>query len=188
MHIQFQPITPQHSHFEPMSRLYQASFPPDERRPVSQLRQIAQSESRFSILGIAIPQAEAHGSPQFAGFIAYWHFGTFVYVEHLATQPQLRSQGLGKTLVQQLQSMFRGLPIVLEVEPAVDHVTTRRIAFYQRLGFRLHTRFRYMQPAYSPATQPLPLRLMTCHLTPRCHITLRQMAQTIAREVYQNYY
>ena len=110
MHIQFQPITPQHSHFEPMSRLYQASFPPDERRPVSQLRQIAQSESRFSILGIAIPQAEAHGSPQFAGFIAYWHFGTFIYVEHPPPSPSCALRDLAKRLSSNCKACSVGSP------------------------------------------------------------------------------
>ena len=189
MQIRFSRITPRQSRYAAMCRLYQASFPPDERRALPQLRAIAQAEPRFSIVGMSVAAASAPCPGQFAGFASYWHFGTFVYVEHLATQPHLRGQGLGKMLVEHVKAIAGSLPLVLEVEPAVDHVTSRRIAFYQRLGFTLHSRFAYLQPAYSPLKNPLPLWLMTCNLTgPHAAHMLSVMADTIAQQVYRNHY
>lgn len=189
MQIQYSRITPHHSRFAAMCRLYQASFPPDERRALPQLCAIVQGEPRFSIVGMSVAAASGRCPGQFAGFASYWHFGTFVYVEHLATQPHLRGRGLGKMLVEHVKAIAGGLPLVLEVEPAVDHITSRRIAFYQRLGFTLHSRFAYQQPAYSPLKKPLPLMLMTCNLAEgHAAHALGVLADTVAQQVYRNYY
>lgn len=70
------------------------------------------------------------------GFITYWDFNDFYYVEHFAIDPTLRNGGYGKKTLDYLcKELDR--PIVLEVEMPVEEMAKRRINFYQRQGFVL---------------------------------------------------
>ena len=70
------------------------------------------------------------------GFITYWDFDSFYYVEHFATNPALRNGGYGKRTLEYLCNYLKH-PIVLEVERPVEEMAKRRISFYQRQGFTL---------------------------------------------------
>ena len=70
------------------------------------------------------------------GFITYWDFDRFYYVEHFATNPALRNGGYGKRTLEHLCEHLK-YPIVLEVERPVEEMAKRRINFYQRHGFTL---------------------------------------------------
>ena len=190
MTTQFRFISAQQPEFASVCKLYTNSFPPDERRPIEQLRHIALNQSRFSIVGIFVEQPPLQPGNRFAGFISFWRFDDFIYVEHLATEPHLRGGGLGRELIEHLKALAANLPVILEVEPPVNDIASRRIAFYKRLGFTLHEDFPYIQPAYSPATQPIALNLMSHNLSPAAPTfeVLRSYAHTIALQVYHNYY
>ncbi len=53
------------------------------------------------------------------------------------------------------------MPVLLEVEPPVDEITRRRVAFYQSHGLLLRDEVPYIQPPYSPGLPPVPMCIMT---------------------------
>ena len=55
------------------------------------------------------------------GFITYWDFDSFYYVEHFATNPALRNGGYGKRTLEYLCNYLKR-PIVLEVERPVEEM------------------------------------------------------------------
>lgn len=135
--------------------LYHDSFPADERRDWAEFRAFAGNpESRFAIMGIYVGE-------RMVGFISYWQFDGFRYVEHFATDPSLRGAGIGGEAIRLFAADGED-PVVLEVEPPSDgEMARRRIGFYERQGFTLHAEFEYIQPPYSPDKSELPLLLMT---------------------------
>ena len=81
------------------------------------------------------------------------------YVEHFSIDESARNGGLGVKAVITFINQS-DLPIVLEVERPNDEMSKRRIGFYERLGFQLHTHD-YSQPPYRAADDWLPMRLMS---------------------------
>ena len=71
--------------------------------------------------------ADAYG---FVGIMAYWQWQDTIYLEHLAITPERRGQGLGHQALELLQGR-----VVVEIEPAVDSDSVRRLAFYESCGF-----------------------------------------------------
>ena len=114
------------------------------------------------------------------GLLTTWHFEEFIYIEHFAIDPDLRSRGYGaealKTFIAQQQC-----PIVLEAEPPTDKLSTRRIRFYERCGLTLYD-FPYIQPAYTPESNPVELRLMGTLNTDDTPLAL--VSKILHREVY----
>lgn len=136
--------------------LYEAAFPPDERRPVRDWLRLLRPGSRMQ--GLVL---EADGC--FAGFITLWDFGQFAYAEHFAVCPEQRGHGLGAIALGRVLEQPGRRPLVLEVEPPdTGPQAKRRIGFYRRCGLTLCSR-PYQQPPYAPGLSPLPLRLMCSH-------------------------
>lgn len=133
--------------------LYEAAFPPEERRPTEAWKELAGQSEQFRLLALA-------DADRLTGFISYWDFEYFVYVEHFAVSPQVRGCGWGQQIFKLLQSETGGRPIVLEVEPPETALAVRRIGFYERLGLTL-SNVPYMQPPYRPAGEWLKLLLMS---------------------------
>ena len=88
--IRLQPIsTSDLQHYKFMEELLVDSFPPEEYRQLEQLREFTDRTGNFHnniIFDDDLP----------IGFITYWDFGNFYYVEHFATNPALRNGGYGK--------------------------------------------------------------------------------------------
>ena len=121
------------------------------------------------------------------GFINYWEFEDFVYVEHFAVQPELRGKGIGASLMEELRCRVGNKILVLEAEPPQDSdIARRRICFYERLGFMLNP-YEYIQPAMSKGEQPIPLVIMSSPkaLTEKEYSTIRD---TIYLYVYSPAY
>ena len=150
--IILQPIsTSDLQHYKFMEELLVDSFPPEEYRQLEQLREFTDRTGNFHnniIFDDDLP----------IGFITYWDFGNFYYVEHFATNPALRNGGYGKRTLEYLCDYLK-LPIVLEVERPVEEMAKRRIGFYQRQGFVLWKKD-YHQPPYKPGDHFLPMYLM----------------------------
>ena len=119
-------------------------------------------------------------SPKALGLLTTWHFEEFIYIEHFAIDPALRSQGYGsealKTFIHE-----QGKPLVLEAEPPTDEMTHRRIRFYERIDLTLYD-YPYIQPAYTEESLPVKLRLMGTIDTET--IPLDKVSDTLHREVY----
>ena len=138
--IRFQPITTSDvQHYKFMEELLVESFPPEEYRELEHLREYTDRIGNFHnniIFDDDLP----------IGFITYWDFDGFYYVEHFATNPALRNGGYGKRTLEHLCEFLKR-PIVLEVERPVEEMAKRRINFYQRHGFTLWEKD-YYQPPY----------------------------------------
>lgn len=150
--MQLIPIHSGHPLYAETEKLMQTAFPPEERRPADRQREVADRNPAFHPYAVTLGR-------KFAGLLTLWALNGFDYVEHLATLPELRGNGLGRRILQQLaQSGER--PIVLEVEPPANELAARRIGFYKRCGFVCWEKQRYMQPPYSPGLPAVPLFLM----------------------------
>ena len=112
-----------------------------------------QTRNHFCIIGILSDDV-------FAGFISYWDFEDFIYIEHFATSKSLRGNGIGGKAIDTFKQSCQGKPVVLEVEMPTDDISKRRIAFYNKHGFTL-SELPYMQPAYRPCDAPIELRIMS---------------------------
>lgn len=139
--------------------LLHTAFPTNERREDAQQREYTDHHKEFAAYAIT------NGSEP-VGLITRWHFcgggnpesPDFVYVEHLAVSPNQRNGGYGAEILRSLKAQHQGI-IVLEVELPQDETSRRRIAFYERNGFRLCPT-PYLQPPYRPNDTPLPMHLM----------------------------
>lgn len=150
--IRLQPInTSDFQHYQFMEELLIDAFPPEEYRELNQLREYTDRVGNFHnniIFDNDLP----------IGFITYWDFDSFYYVEHFATNPALRNCGYGKRTLEYLCNYLKQ-PIVLEVERPIEDMAKRRIGFYQRQGFVLWEKD-YYQPPYKPGDNFLPMYLM----------------------------
>ena len=70
--------------YEYMEQLITAAFPPEEYRPLEELRLYTDNKPHFYNNIIF-----HHDTP--VGFITYWDFGKFYYVEHFAVDPTQRN-------------------------------------------------------------------------------------------------
>ena len=147
-----------------IERIYTESFPLDERRDFSEVIRLLEENDNF-----------------FIGFISYWEWNDFSYVEHFAVDSSCRGSGYGATAMTELLKRINN-PAVLEVEKPLDNISQRRIRFYERLGFVLCTRS-YTQPPYSPEKQPLELYLMSFG-----KMDLNQVFDTVASRIHQKVY
>lgn len=128
----------------------EASFPVSEIRPIEQIIK-AYHEGLLKI--------ELLDENRVKGFITYWDFQDFFFIEHFAIDPAYRNQGLGQDFFAQLLQKY-AQPFVLEVEPPFEDIQKRRVGFYQRLGFHLLP-YPYLQPPYQAGYRPLPMHLMS---------------------------
>lgn len=144
------------------TRLYEDSFPVEERRPVLPADKLH------------IVRRQGEDSP--LGFATLWHLPGFCYVEHFAVAPQLRGQGIGSAALGAIPH-----PTVLEAEPShSSQQALRRIGFYRRNGFIIASRS-YLQPPYSPGLPPVPLYIM---VRGGLSIPTADVIRTLHRTVY----
>lgn len=95
----------------------------------------------------------------FIGMITIWSLQQFEFIEHFATQKFLQSKGYGTPILKQVTQKELS-KIIVEVEEPFGETALRRIAFYERLGFRL-CHFAYFQPPYAADKSAVKLRLMS---------------------------
>ena len=190
------PITNQASpYWDSLVRVYLQSFPIDEQRPIESIAHLLTEEPRYTMYAIIDDENEdlwskyTHplnakpytlNTKQTLGLLTTWHFEEFIYIEHFAIDPTLRSQGYGSEALKAFIHEH-GKPLVLEAEPPTDAFSIRRIRFYERIGLTLYD-FPYMQPAYTEDSHPVELRLMGTLDTETTPLPL--VSQILHREVY----
>lgn len=96
---------------------------------------------------------------QILAFLAAWELPELRFVEHIAVNPEVRSGGIGRELMNGFIAQS-DKPVLLEVEPPDGELEQRRIGFYERLGFHLNP-YDYVQPPLRTGQADLPLRIMT---------------------------
>lgn len=159
-----------------IKEIYFNSFPPEERRSWDSINHLlSQNNSPYNIY-IILCDGEV------AGFISWWQFLDFCYIEHFAIKQSMREMGIGAKAITQFAETRNSL-VVLEVElPNSGEMAQRRIAFYTRNGFTAHPHFEYIQPPYGNGLPSVPLMLMTAN-TPS-HIDLNNISQQLHSVVY----
>lgn len=139
-------------HYLDCERLYLDAFPADERRSAAEERRLTDSEPHFH------PHAILHDG-HLCGLANTWHLAGVRYIEHLAIMPSQRAHGIASDVLTILKG--QGDPIILEVEPPETDEARRRVAFYERNGFRM-LRVEYELPYEDAAgeTENLKMNLM----------------------------
>ena len=119
---------------------------------------------------------------QVTGFIAAWEFPVFRFVEHIAVHPAVRGRGLGDQMMRAYINELH-TPVLLEVEPPLNEWSSRRVRFYERLGFFLNS-FDYRQPPLREGQPELPLQIMSYgqSLTEEAFSLFKE---TVYRQVYK---
>ncbi len=151
MDLQFERIqSGSHRHLQDLLSLYVESFPYEERRTTSDLlRMLNDREMYFTAVLV---------EEVVVGFVIYWKFGQFCYIEHLAIYPAQRRKGFGEAVLKQMQK--EGKPLLLEVEIPYDSMSTQRVGFYNRAGFNALPVY-YHQPPYRKGESLVPMLLFS---------------------------
>lgn len=139
--------------FETFWKIYEESFPPDQRRDKEQQLEIFNAKN-YDVIEI-LDDAKVN----LIGFVAYWEFEEFIFVEHFALSKSERGKGIGGKYLKDFVASHEK-PIVLEVEPPMDETTWNRVHFYERLGWHLSD-FQHIQKAYVPGRNGVLLQLMS---------------------------
>jgi len=124
--------------YESFRIIYDVSFPIYEQRTVAQ-QEYAFSFSCYYLEAYIVDEA-------LIGFIAYWEFTSYLYVEHFAIHPDQRGKGTGKKILEHLIQIHPKY-ILLEIDPVQDEISARRLHFYRSLGF-IENSYQHIHPAY----------------------------------------
>lgn len=131
----------------------ECSFPIEEVRP----RENAKAQLRNPKYCIWISK---NAADQILGFIAEWDLGSNLFLEHVAVDQTRRGAGIGSGMMA-AYLVQATKPVVIEVEDEKTETNSRRIGFYQRLGFHL-SQYGYDQPVYrGDLNKKISLKLMT---------------------------
>ncbi|MDO5147206.1 MAG: GNAT family N-acetyltransferase [Eubacteriales bacterium] len=159
--------------FDEVFHLMQSSFPYDECRSYEEEKELLRREE-FCIY-------VCRGEDEIKAFITVWAFDDFVYVDHFAVNPKYRNEGLGTSMLDEIQKKYQR-PLCLEVEPPEGALAERRIGFYERNGFCFNE-YPYMQPPIAKNRQPIPLFVMSSG-KPLDRRTFEKVRDTLYQKVY----
>jgi ribosomal protein S18 acetylase RimI-like enzyme len=162
------------SEFKDINELYEFSFPHHERRNRNAFEHLTMNEEAFVCNAI-------YDDNVFVGFINCWKLNGFLFVEHFAIKSEFRDRKLGVSTMKYLMQMTDE-PIVLEVEMPKSNDASRRIHFYERLGFFVLSDF-YMQPPYHPNDFPTPMLIMSNN-----YQFCKKHFHSIKEKIYKNVY
>ena len=126
------------------------AFPYEERRNCSDQKECLKN-SRFKF-------AEIYDDDTPVGFIGLWAFASFVFIEHIAIDEDKRGGGYGTKAIELVKKLWK-LPLILEAEAPETEVQKKRIAFYERLGFKVN-KYDYTQPSYHGG-EGVPLMILS---------------------------
>lgn len=94
------------------------------------------------------------------GILCYWESDEYIYIEHLAVDKAAHGGGYGSKV---LQTLISGInkAIILEIEPIVDEMTTRRWHFYERLGFKKNPFVHPLAPYHDEEESSMNMIILT---------------------------
>lgn len=160
--------------FEEVFAILDEAFPSSEKRTYEGQKRVLSHEAYH----LSVRRDEAG---RVIAFLASWEFEDFRFVEHLAVSRAARGGGLGGKLLAEFLARDER-PVILEVEPAHDDVSARRIGFYERYGFHLNP-FPYVQPPLQEGEKDLPLCIMS-YPSPLGEEAFTACRKRLYREVY----
>lgn len=126
---QFNLIDIDNPYFTSAWKLYEEAFPVYERRTLkAQSHLLKNPVYKFDVF------IEKN---VFIGFIMWWDFKDFQYIDHFAVTKSKRNNGFGAKILKEFIKR-NSKPTLLEVELPDSSINTKRIKFYERLGFKLN--------------------------------------------------
>lgn len=128
-------LNPLYSRFK---KLYSGSFPVFEQRTVGQ------QDAAFSSHRYHLTAYEENGT--FVGFISYWEFDTYIYIEHFAVDTKLRGTGYGSLILNSF-AKEQSKVIILEIDPVTDDISASRLRFYEKCSFHKND-YNHIHPPY----------------------------------------
>lgn len=171
MTLTFIQITLESKFFSDAFSLYESSFPEDERRTLAQLQKcFTNTNYRMNAYFL---------SDTFVGFVEYWIFKSFIYVEHIAVRPDYQRKSIGKQMMKNIISL--NAPIFLEIELLIDEITKQRYEFYKNLNFEI-INIPYYQPSYGKGKKSIELHLLACNYV------LKNEINGVIKTIYTNVY
>ena len=138
--------------------LYNEVFPHDQKRLYEDEKHL---DNYIKMKGGKFDAFAAKDGDLFLGFLSYWTFQGYTYIEHFAVDPHHRGKNLGRMM---LNHLFKEVSpdVLLETEPADTPESAARIEFYEKNGFRIRKEINYTQPSYGGKGQvAVPMLLMT---------------------------
>lgn len=138
--------------------LYNSTFPSDQRRLYEDEKHL---DNFIKMKGGKFNAFSVKDGDLFLGFLSYWIFEGYTYIEHFAVDPEHRGKNLGRLM---LNHLFKEVSenVLLEVEPDDSVESKSRIEFYEKNGFRVRKEINYTQPSYGGKGQiAVPMLLMT---------------------------
>jgi len=163
------------SNFEEVYDLYTSSFAKYARRTWAGLETVFNKKPSFHCNSIKV-------KGEFAGFLNYWTFEKFTFIEHFAIHPNFRNSGLGSKVLKNFLAQNE-LPIIIETETPRNLIASQRIHFYERLNFYAISNF-YMQPPYEGGQVMMSMLIMSndYHFATK---NFNQIKTTLYKEVYK---
>ena len=138
--------------------LYNSSFPEDQKRLYEDEKHL---DNFIKMKGGKFNAFSAVDGDLYLGFLSYWTFEGYTYIEHFAVDPAHRGKNIGRLM---LNHLFKEVSpdVLLETEPGDTPEAQKRIEFYEKNGFKVRTEFNYTQPSYGGKGQvAVPMLLMT---------------------------
>ncbi|RHJ95428.1 GNAT family N-acetyltransferase [Bacteroides sp. AM07-16] len=115
-----------HSLYNSFKELYSVSFPVFEQRTEEQ------QEKAFTCANYYLIGYEENET--FIGFISYWEFDEYIYIEHLAINQEVRGKGYGSVILRNFITSTHKI-VLLEIDPVINDISEARLRFYKRCGF-----------------------------------------------------
>lgn len=149
--MNFERLTsPSHPLYNRALGLYQISFPLHEQREAASQTSILQDEAyHFELV---------YDAGTFVGIVLYWEDSDFIYIEHFCILPEMRNRQYGQRVLSLLQTKQKTL--ILEIDPPIDAISTRRKEFYERCGFVRNT-YPHVHPPYHKGNKGHELVIMS---------------------------
>jgi len=146
---------PEDKWYKSFSDIYAVSFPVHEQRSEKQQTEAFSNEHYHLLVKIE--------NDKLVSFIACWDFEDYVYIEHLAVNPELRGKSMGSGTLNDFANLMKKI-IVLEIDPLKDEISRKRLSFYERLGYELNS-YIHFHPAYNPLFEPHELLVLSLNET-----------------------
>lgn len=141
-----------HPLYRVFRELYSISFPIFEQRSEEQ------QEAAFTCPEYHLTAYETSGV--FTGFISYWEFDGYIYIEHFAINRELRGKGYGSKILHDFTTSGTTKIVLLEIDPVTDKVSEARLRFYEKNGF-FENPYPHTHPPYRNGYKAHPLAVLT---------------------------
>ena len=140
-----------HPLYKTFEDLYSSSFPIFEQRTKKQ-QETAFDNTNYHLIGY-----EDNG--KFIGFISYWKFPSYLYIEHFAIDTKIRGKGYGSIVLNDFIKSTDKI-VLLEIDPITDRISEARLRFYKRCGF-YENPYSHKHPVYRKEFHPHSLIILT---------------------------